>query len=319
MNIYGMKTLIKRLFMARLNHGWHLPQEFLGAPGIGKSQAVEQVAAELSEQLGEPVRVVTMMLSALDQPDVAGYMIPELVEEAVRCPETGDLSKETRKVTVTTFARSPLMPAGDAPRYGILFLDEVRQAPIDVEKAVARFVNDRVVGNSTLPDKWIIILAANRAKDRSGVNKPMAMSQNRRGTIEVTADVDSWVSWAIKNQINYRTISYAKAFPQSVFSNTVAKEEGPQCTPRSLVKTNYLLEASASAEDKAKDPTALGVGLRLVRKEHDAELAGHQVERPIIELEAAGIGSVEFHGFARIDFQVIKFGTGRLDIFPFAR
>src|SRR4029079_11376225 len=70
---------------------------------------------------------------------------------------------------------------------------------------------------------------------RSGVVKQLAFLQNRRKIINIQPDYKPWEAWAIKNDIHPLVVSFARRYPQMVFKETIPKEPGPFCTPRSLV------------------------------------------------------------------------------------
>ena len=50
--------------------------ELISGPGIGKSSLVEQSAAILAREVGEPVGLVVFMLATVSSVDVRGFMLP---------------------------------------------------------------------------------------------------------------------------------------------------------------------------------------------------------------------------------------------------
>ena len=111
-----------------------------GAPGIGKSSIVRQIA----ERRRMPL--IDIRASLLDPTDLRG--IPMIQDgTAVWCPP------------------SFLPKKSDKP--GILFLDEINAAPPLVQAALYQLILDRRVGEYELPEGWRIIAAGNRREDKA--------------------------------------------------------------------------------------------------------------------------------------------------------
>src|SRR5205807_8790447 len=115
------------------------PVYLWGRPGVGKSSLVRQAAAVLG--LG----LVDVRATLLDPVDLRG--LPRLVgDAAVWCPPAF------------------LPKTGE----GVLFLDELAQAPPLVQAACLQLVLDRRVGEYELPSGWAVVAASNRAEARAG-------------------------------------------------------------------------------------------------------------------------------------------------------
>ena len=120
----------------------HQPVFLWGAPGVGKSQIVSQVAA----MRGMALRDIRAVL--LDPVDLRG--LPRLTDAgtAVWCPPA-------------------FLPGAGDPPQGILFLDELNAAPPLVQAACYQLILDRAIGEYRLPDGWSIVAAGNREKDKA--------------------------------------------------------------------------------------------------------------------------------------------------------
>jgi hypothetical protein len=194
---------------------------------MGKSEGCEQTAAELSKEFGEPVAFMPFFLSTLEAPDVGGFKIP---------------SKDTDGTPITVSTRAPWMPRAGSPKYGIILLDEFRQASHDVQKPAAELLLNGRVGESQLPITYFVVAASNREKDRSGVQRELAFIANRRMLINIEPSLDTWVEWAErKGDIHHLAIAFAKSHPGKVFQTEIPDKPGPFCTPRTLVRTSYLI------------------------------------------------------------------------------
>ena len=89
----------------------------------------------------------------------------------------------------------------------------------------------------------MVIACSNRERDRSGVQRELAFVTNRRMLIKIDPHLDTWVEWAEAHNIHYVAVAFAKARPGLVFTDTVPEKSGPYCTPRTLVKLSYLINA----------------------------------------------------------------------------
>lgn len=115
-----------------------------GDPGTGKSSAVVQLAKDH----GLPCEVV--IASIRDPTDFSGLPVPQ--------PDG----------TVRMAAPAWAKRLADAPKGGVLFLDEISTAPPAVQAALLRVVLDKVVGDQPLGDKVAIIAAANPPESAAG-------------------------------------------------------------------------------------------------------------------------------------------------------
>jgi hypothetical protein len=239
MNISQAKTLVKTTFNQQLKTGVRMSIELQSGPGVGKSEAVAQIASELGNPnhngpgkphrdfIGSEVGFKPFFLSTVEAPDVRGFAVP---------------AKDAAGVPIMQFTRAPWVPTGQDPTHGILFLDEFRQAGHDVQKPAAELLLNGRVGESELPITWMVVAASNRESDRSGVQRELAFVSNRRMLIQIQPELDAWVAWAEKKAIHWTTVAFAKVNPGVVFTNEVPQKGGPFCTPRSLVKLSYLID-----------------------------------------------------------------------------
>ena len=132
-----------------------------GAPGIGKSQAVAQVAHERGAAL------VDIRLSMFDPVDLRG--LPAAID--------GE----------TVWLRPGIWPK-DESRETILFFDELDRAAPAVLGAAMQIVLDRRIGEHELPSNVRVIAAGNGKTDRHGTNRvPLALA-NRFTHLDVVAD-----------------------------------------------------------------------------------------------------------------------------------
>ena len=153
-----------------------------GPPGIGKSQAIRQVADQIKSKTGKAVEVRDVRLLLFNPIDLRG--IP-----------TSNNDK-----TMTVWLKPEIFQMDDSEDVvNILFLDELSVAPQSVQAAAYQIMLDRVVGEHKLPDNCIVIAAGNRVTDKSVSFKMPKALANRLLHIEVEGSFKAWKKWAINN------------------------------------------------------------------------------------------------------------------------
>lgn len=188
--------------------GQHTPVMLWGPPGVGKSQMVAQIASR------HAVPVIDIRLSQMEPSDLRG--IPYRVDGQVE------------------WAIPTMLP--DTERHGpegILFLDEITSAPPSVSAAAYQLILDRRLGEYQVPDHWAIFAAGNRQGDRGVTYTMPAPLANRFSHFEVETNLDDWVSWAYRNDIDERVIGFLRFRPELLFDFDPAHNPVAFPSPRS--------------------------------------------------------------------------------------
>lgn len=184
------KILDKEL--SSVTQGHHTPVMLWGAPGIGKSQIIAQVAENNN------AAVIDIRLSQMEPSDLRGIPF-----------KNGNL---------VDWSIPSILP--DSKRHGekgVLFLDEITSASPTVAAAAYQLILDRRLGDYIVPEGWVIFAAGNRQGDRGVTYSMPAPLANRFSHYELDVNLDDWVAWAYQNNIDERIIGFLRYRPEHLF------------------------------------------------------------------------------------------------------
>lgn len=241
-----------------------IPTFLWGAPGIGKSSIIKQIAKEKN------LECIDLRLSLLDPTDLKGIPFYERDSHTALWAPPSFLPRE-----------------GD----GILFLDELNAAAPAVQASAYQLILDRKVGEYTLPDGWSIVAAGNREGDRGVVYRLPSPLANRFVHIEMEVSAQDWREWAVKSRIDPRLIAYIGFNNSALFGFDPLKNLRSFATPRSWeavhkilqspLPQNLLLEAVAGAVGEEAAVDFLGFCKIMDHlPDVDAILRGEECEAP---------------------------------------
>ena len=204
-----------------------------GAPGVGKSQAVRQLAKEIEDATGKKVSVTDVRLLLFNPIDLRG--IP-----------TANADK-----TLAVWLKPAIFQMDDSEGIvNILFLDELSAAPQSVQAAAYQITLDRVVGEHRLPDNCIVIAAGNRTTDKSVAFKMPKALANRVLHIEVEGSFESWREWAVKSGVNEKVIGFLSFRRDYLIGFDSSNDDLAFATPRSWEMVSNLLNSVSDDVDK---------------------------------------------------------------------
>lgn len=195
-----------------------------GAPGVGKSQGVREIASVLEKETGKRVCITDVRLLLFNPIDLRG--IP-----------TADKDK-----TLAVWLKPKLFQMDENPDIvNILFLDEISAAPQTVQAAAYQITLDRVVGEHKLPDNCLVIAAGNRVTDKSVSYKMPKALANRLMHFEIEGSFSSWQNWAVTHGINSRVLGYLSFRNDRLFGFDSASDDLAFATPRSWEMVSNVL------------------------------------------------------------------------------
>ncbi|WP_294957960.1 MoxR family ATPase [Sulfurovum sp.] len=200
-----------------------LPVFIWGAPGIGKSSIVRQIAEE------KEMVFLDLRLSLLDPTDLKGIPF---------------FNADTQE---GVWAKPSFLPSESDSR-GILFLDEINTAPPAVQASAYQLILDRRVGEYELPKGWSIVAAGNRENDRGVVYKMPPPLANRFVHFEMEVDFEDWKSWAYRNGIDASLIAFLAYDKSMLFTFDPLSNEKSFATPRSWEYVDNIIKSGIEKE-----------------------------------------------------------------------
>ena len=204
-----------------------LPSVMLwGAPGVGKSQAVRQIAKEIERGTGKRTVVTDVRLLLFNPIDLRG--IP-----------TANADK-----TLAVWLKPQIFQMDSSSHIvNILFLDEISAAPQSVQAAAYQITLDRVVGEHKLPDNCIVIAAGNRVTDKSVAFKMPKALANRLMHIQVEGSFKAWKEWAIEHGIHQKVVGFLSFRQNYLMAFDGSNDDLAFATPRSWELVSNILHA----------------------------------------------------------------------------
>lgn len=193
-----------------------IPTFLWGAPGIGKSSIIKQLARE------KGIKCIDLRLSLMDPTDLKGIPFYE------------------RELHSALWAPPSFLPREGE---GILFLDELNSAAPAVQASAYQLILDRRVGEYELPEGWAIVAAGNREGDRGVVYRLPSPLANRFVHIEMEVSADDWRTWAIGCGIDPRVVAYIAFKNSALFGFDPLKNERSFPTPRSWEAVHTILKS----------------------------------------------------------------------------
>ena len=159
----------------------------IGGAGLGKTTIVKDVAASMNMQCS------ILSLAQYDAGELGGWPVPS---------KNGDTMIRMRPDWMPTEGR------------GVLFLDELPQAPTANQNIAAQIVNERRVGPHYLPAGWVIVAAGNRTSDRAGTNNMPSHLKDRLMFLEVEADLEDTIAYFYSKRIDERVCAFLRFRPE---------------------------------------------------------------------------------------------------------
>jgi hypothetical protein len=222
------------------------PAFIWGKPGIGKSDVVRQVADDLfAEKYGFKIDKKGRLH------DKKGKFIkdrPYLIDIRAVLLDPVDL-RGIPSVNGDKLAHWCQPSFWPREGEGIIFLDELPQAPPLTQSGLMQLTLEGKIGEYSKPVGWHIIAAGNRETDKSGAHRMNMALANRFVHINFDCDLDEWIKWALSHEIQTEIIAWTKFRPE-MFNNFDPQKtnEKAWCSSRTLEFLSNLMNTKPLPE-----------------------------------------------------------------------
>lgn len=172
------------------------PVFLLGAPGVGKTAIMEQVAKELGIALVSYAMTHHTRQSALGLP-----VIKHKVYDGVETEVTEYTMSEIISTMYDTMEVSGI-------KEGILFLDEINCVSETLAPSMLQFLQYKEFGNHRIPDGWVVVTAGNPPEFNKSVREFDVVVMDRLKVLEVTPDYKVFREYAYEMGIHPAIINF---------------------------------------------------------------------------------------------------------------
>ncbi|MEE3468572.1 MAG: AAA family ATPase [Eubacterium sp.] len=160
------------------------PILMIGPPGVGKTQIMEQIAAETG------IGLVSYTITHHTRQTAVG--LPFIKEEEFD-GETYSVTEYTMSEIIASIHREM---ARTGVREGILFIDEINCVSETLAPTMLQFLQCKTFGNQEVPEGWIIVAAGNPPEYNKSVREFDVVTLDRVRQISVEADYGVWKEYA---------------------------------------------------------------------------------------------------------------------------
>ena len=206
------------------------PVLLLGAPGIGKTQIMEQAARECGVAL------------------VAYTITHHTRQSAIGLPFISKKEYGGREYSATEYTMSEIVASiynrmsETGLSEGILFIDEINCVSETLAPAMLQFLQCKSFGNHQIPKGWVIVAAGNPPEYNKSVREFDVVTLDRVKKILVEPDYQTWREYAYKENMHPAILSYLE-LRNNCFYQMETTIDGKQfATPRGWEDLSRMME-----------------------------------------------------------------------------
>ena len=172
------------------------PIFLLGAPGIGKTAIMEQIAGELGVAL------------------VSYSMTHHTRQSALGLPFITRKNYGGKEYSVSEYTMSEIIASiydtmeQSGMKEGILFLDEINCVSETLAPSMLQFLQYKVFGRHKVPEGWVIVTAGNPPEYNKSVREFDVVTMDRLKVLSVEADYNIWREYAVNRGVHSAVLNY---------------------------------------------------------------------------------------------------------------
>ena len=172
------------------------PIFLMGAPGIGKTAIMEQIARELG------IGLVSYSMTHHTRQSALG--LPFIVHKTYRGEEYQVSEYTMSEIIASVYEQIEQFGLQE----GILFLDEINCVSETLAPSMLQFLQYKIFGRHRVPDGWIVVTAGNPPEYNNSVREFDIVTWDRLKRIDVEPDFDVWKEYAVARDVHPAVLSY---------------------------------------------------------------------------------------------------------------
>ncbi len=217
------------------------PIFLLGAPGIGKTAIMAQVADELD-------------LGLVDY-----SMTHHTRQSAIGLPFITKRTYGGREVDISEYTMSEIIASiyesieRTGRKEGILFLDEINCVSETLMPMMLRFLQSKMLGNYRIPDGWVVASAGNPLEYNKSARSFDVVTMDRVKLIEVEPDLAAWREYAVASGAHPAVVSFLDMRPDAFYHMETKGHTREFVTARAWMDLSSMMRLYEKNELKIDD------------------------------------------------------------------
>lgn len=201
-------------------------------PGIGKSQAVQQMVDELALKTGREFEFREIRLSDCTIFELLGLM------------------HQNHETNMVEYVQPPIYEVKKEGTYIIYLFDELDKASPQLQAAALHLILDKRFWQFSLPKNSIVIAAGNPENmDGKMFSRFKPELNNRFRHYLIEADFSCWKEWAVQNYVNHYVLDFLSANNSMIYAKDAGEESTAFASPRSWMAVSDYINLMEDEED----------------------------------------------------------------------
>lgn len=172
------------------------PVFLMGAPGIGKTAVMEQIAEELG------IGLVSYSMTHHTRQSALG--LPFIIKKSYGGEEYTVSEYTMSEIIASVYDMIEVTGISE----GILFLDEINCVSETLAPAMLQFLQYKTFGRHKVPAGWIVVTAGNPPEFNNSVREFDIVTWDRLKRIDVEANYDVWKEYAVTHGTHAAITTY---------------------------------------------------------------------------------------------------------------
>lgn len=217
------------------------PIFLLGAPGIGKTAVMEQIAQELGIAL------------------VAYSMTHHTRQSALGLPFIEKKTYGGKEIPVSEYTMSEIIASiydtmeQSGMREGILFLDEINCVSETLAPSMLQFLQYKVFGRHAVPEGWVIVTAGNPPEYNKSVREFDVVTMDRLKVLHVEPDYRIWKEYAVERGVHGAVLNFLDLKKEYFYVMEMTTEGRSYVTARGWEDLSEILKLYEEEELKVEE------------------------------------------------------------------